>query len=77
MSLAILSRDKKPTWQIIDTSKPRKEWDSPNRGTRMVAFEIIAPASGKLTFAVLFTAGSCKDSVARKLRIVPLGTWGR
>ena len=76
MSLAILTQSEMPTWQIIDTSKPKKEWDSPNRGTRMVAFETIAPASGRLTFAVLFTAGSCKDSVARTFGIEPLETWG-
>lgn len=77
MSLAILSRGKTPSWQIIDTSKPRKEWDSPNPGTRTVAFETIAPASEKITIAVLLTPGTCKDSVARTLSIRPLETWRR
>jgi hypothetical protein len=50
-------------WQVIDTAKPRQEWDSPNRGTCMVAFEAEAPASGELDFTVLATPGSCTDSV--------------
>ncbi len=32
-------------WQLVDTATPRNEWDSPNPGTRMVAFEATAPAS--------------------------------
>jgi len=77
MSLAILAAGKTPRWEIIDTSKPRNEWDSPNRGTRKVAFEAASPASGKLTFAVLLTPGSCRNSVARTFRIRPLERWGR
>ncbi len=76
MSLAILSHGKTPDWQIVDTSKPQKEWDSPNRGTAMVAFESTAPASGKLAFAVLLTPGSCRKSVADTLSIRPLEKWG-
>jgi hypothetical protein len=77
MSLAILAAGKRPRWKIIDTSKPRNEWDSPNRGTRKVSFEEAAPASGKLTFAVLLTPGSCRNSVARTFSIRPLEKWGR
>jgi hypothetical protein len=40
-------------WRIVDTATPREEWDSPNPGTRMVAFEALAPADGMLTLAVL------------------------
>lgn len=77
MSLGILSPSDSSDWKIIDTSKPRNEWDSPNRGTRMVAFESTAPASGQLTIAVLFTPGSCESSVSGTLKVNPLGTWGR
>ncbi len=47
-------------WTVIDTETPRNEWDSRNRGTRMLAFEAVAPDSGELTLAVLFTPGSCE-----------------
>ena len=63
-------------WKQIDTSGPRHEWDSPNPGTRMIAFEATAPESGELTLAVLATPGRCGDSVAKNLRIVPLKSWG-
>ncbi|MBN2450469.1 MAG: heparinase II/III family protein [Lentisphaeria bacterium] len=56
-------------WSVIDTEKPRHEWDSGNRGTRMLAFESEAPASGELTMAVLFTPGSCRASVREGLRL--------
>ena len=62
-------------WQVIDTAKPRNEWDSPNRGTRMVAFEAIAPASGQMTLAVIATPGTCKDSVTSRLELRPLQEW--
>lgn len=77
MSLSIYSAGKSPNWRIIDTAKPQNEWDSPNRGTCTVAFESIAPASGKLTTAVLFTPGTCPESVSETLSIRPLETWGR
>jgi len=67
MSLKICSAGKSPNWRIIDTAKPQNEWDSTNRGTCAVAFETIAPASGKLTIAVLFTPGTCLNSVAETL----------
>jgi len=44
-------------WQIIDASKPRNEWDSPNKGCKMIAFETVAPDSGQLTLDVLITPG--------------------
>jgi hypothetical protein len=40
-------------WKIIDTATPRNEWDSPNRGTRMAAFEVTAPEDGKLELEVI------------------------
>ena len=45
------------TWKVLDTSTPRNPWDSPNRGTRMVALECDAPDSGRLTYLVLATPG--------------------
>ncbi|NQT11560.1 MAG: heparinase II/III family protein, partial [Planctomycetes bacterium] len=52
LTLAILS-PQDAAWQVIDTATPRNPWDSPNRGTQMLAFEVAAPASGELTLAVL------------------------
>lgn len=62
-------------WQIIDTATPPNEWDSPNPGTRMVAFEAVAPDSGDLTLAVLATPGSCEASVRESLRIKAMEQW--
>lgn len=76
LALSIHSQDnKKLTWRVIDTAKRRHEWDSPNPGTRMVAFESTAPTSGQLTFAVLFTPGSCTQSVRGTLKLTPLEQW--
>jgi hypothetical protein len=63
------------TWQEVDTATPRNEWDSPNRGTRMAAFEAIAPQSGELTLSVLITPGSCQRSVANDSNVRPLQKW--
>lgn len=41
------------SWSIINTAKPPHEWDSANPGTRMVAFAVEAPASGKLKLHVI------------------------
>lgn len=59
-----LAKPEKSTWMQVDTEQPRHEWDSPNPGTRMIAFEATAPDSGALTFCVLATPGSCQNSVA-------------
>jgi hypothetical protein len=45
-------------WALVDTVKARKEWDSPNPGTVMAAFTAVAPASGTLDLAVVFSPGS-------------------
>ncbi len=76
LTLRILS-PQDATWQVIDTAKPRKEWDSPNHGTRMVALEVVAPESGELTLAVLATPGSAADPARRKLELRRLKDWGR
>ena len=62
-------------WQVIDTATPPNQWDSPNPGVCMVAFEGIAPESGELTLAVLATPGSCKASVRKSLQIKTLKQW--
>ena len=64
-------------WQEIDTAKPRHEWDTPNPGTRMVAFQATAPASGKLTLVVAATPGSCDKPVAAELKVRRLEDWGK
>lgn len=74
LNLAILA-PASSRWTSIDTARPRHEWDSPNRGTRMVAFEAIAPASGQLTLAVLATPGSCAKSVHGQRVLRPLEDW--
>ena len=56
-------------WTVIDTKTPRNEWDSPNKGTRMLALEAVVPASGKLSFAVVFTPGSCQKSAVASIRL--------
>jgi hypothetical protein len=61
-------------WHQIETAKPPNEWDSPNPGTRMVAFEATATDSGTLTLAVLATPGSCKERV-RETSLEPLASW--
>jgi hypothetical protein len=62
-------------WRIIDTAEPRNEWDSPNSGTRMIAFEAEAPASGELTLAVLATPGSCTASRRDQLVLRSVLDW--
>jgi hypothetical protein len=59
----------------IDTAKPRHEWDSPNPGTRMIAFETRAPKSGQLTIAVIATPGSCRTPSSSQLKVEPLENW--
>jgi hypothetical protein len=76
LTLRVLSPQASP-WQTIDTASPRNKWDSPNPGTRMVALEAVAPASGELTIAVLATPGSCHESVKPKLELQPLEGWRR
>jgi hypothetical protein len=64
-------------WKEVDTARPRKEWDSPNPGTRMVAFEVVAPTSGELRWAVVVTPGSCGESVLPGWGVKGLDDWGK
>jgi len=75
LRLIALSPPESAAWQIINTSEPRNEWDSPNRGTCMVALEERAPSNGRLTFTVLITPGSCLESVRGTLKPEPLKDW--
>ena len=72
LTLNIISPDK-VTWQIVDTAEPRNEWDSPNRGTRMIAFEAIAPPSGELILAVVAFPDT---GTGYKIGIRDLKDWG-
>jgi hypothetical protein len=74
LMLTAIAPDKAVLTQI-DTAKPRHEWDSPNPGTRMVAFETRAPKSGELTLAVVATPGTCRAPSASTLKIEPLQRW--
>lgn len=62
-------------WRVIDSETPRNEWDSPNPGTAMVAFEALAPDSGELTLCVWITPGSCRDADEPTSDPVPLANW--
>jgi hypothetical protein len=61
-------------WQTIDTEDPRNEWDSPNPGTRMVAFEAPAPESGTLRLVVLLTPGRAEGDQG-PIELRPLQSW--
>ncbi len=77
LELAILSPPG-ACWTIVDTAAPRQAWDSPNPGTRMLAFEVAAPESGELSLAVLATPGSCGTSSRTRLALKPSPEeWGR
>ncbi len=75
LQMTNMSPSESSDWSIINTSKPRNEWDSPNRGTCMVALEQTAAEDGTLVFSVLLTPGSCKHSVRSSLQIESLGQW--
>ncbi len=62
-------------WQAIDTETPSQEWDSPNRGTQMVALEATTPGSGKLTIAVLAIPRGPEASVTEDFELRPLDRW--
>jgi hypothetical protein len=46
-----------PQWRT-SPANPQQSWDSPNKGITLLSFEAVAPASGELTFDVLFSPGS-------------------
>jgi hypothetical protein len=73
LTMAILAPND-VTWTAVDTATPRKEWDSPNRGTQMIAFQAVAPASGKLTLAVFAQPRREQEKPAPEIR--SLRQWG-
>jgi hypothetical protein len=75
LTLTLLAPEKTISSQI-DTAKPRHDWDSPNPGTRMIAFEMRAPKSGQLTIVVVATPGTCRAPISTQLKVEPLATWG-
>ncbi len=76
LGLAVLA-PASATWRVIDTSKPRNEWDSPNPNTRMIVFEAVASETGDVTLAVLATPGSCSESVRARLKLRSFNEWVR
>jgi hypothetical protein len=74
LNLTILS-PQVASWRVVDTSQPRNEWDSPNRGTQMLAFEAIAPSSGELNLAVLATPGEFQKATENRPEPSPLQLW--
>jgi hypothetical protein len=74
LTLRILS-PAEPAWTLVDTAKPRNEWDSPNSGTVMTAFHAVAPDSGVLDLAVVLTPGSSRPMPPDKINVAPPLTW--
>ena len=64
-------------WSLVDTAKPRNEWDSPNRGTVMTAFHAEAPESGVLDLAVVFVPGSRQPTPREGINLAPPLDWSR
>jgi hypothetical protein len=56
-------------WALTDTAKPKNEWDSPNPGTVMTAFQAVAPDSGVLDLAVVLTPGSRQPTPPDKINL--------
>jgi hypothetical protein len=73
IKLVILS-PQPASWTIVNTKSPPNEWDSPNPGTRMIAFEALAPESGDLTLAVVAIPGD-PESPSLRFEIRPLDQW--
>ncbi|WP_372897389.1 heparinase II/III family protein [Stieleria sp.] len=63
------------SWTVVNTEQPRHEWDSPNPGTQMVAYEVEAPASGELRLVVVATPGSCGAPVGERFTVGSLEDW--
>ncbi|MBM3878430.1 MAG: heparinase [Verrucomicrobia bacterium] len=63
------------TWALLDTAKPKNEWDSPNRGTVMTAFTVTAPTSGILDLAVQLIPGNRPATPADRVNLKPPLDW--
>jgi hypothetical protein len=76
LSLTLASpRGAAAAWKVIDTETSRNEWDSPNPGTAMVAFEAVAPESGELILCVWITPGSCANPALAPAEPIPIEEW--
>jgi hypothetical protein len=62
-------------WELVDTAKPKNEWDSPNRGTLMAAFHTVAPESGVLDLTVVLTPGSRQATPVEQITTKPPLQW--
>ena len=84
-SIAVLRQDgrslrirvdmpKDATLTTYDTETPVHEWDTANRGTRMVGFEVDAPGDGPIDLLVVLTPGSLESppSLPESARRPPL-----
>jgi hypothetical protein len=60
-------------WVVIDIETPPQEWDSPNPGTRMMAFENTSPESGELRLAVLGVP--CNPQAVSSIQLRSLADW--
>lgn len=49
------------TWKITETKELEAEWDTPNRGRRIVAYEQAVPADGRLISTVHLVPGSTQE----------------
>lgn len=62
-------------WTTVDSASPRREWDSPNRGTVMVVFHARAPDDGALTLRVVASPGSHRSRVLEPRVSGRLANW--
>jgi hypothetical protein len=62
-------------WELVDTAKPKNEWDSPNRGTLMAAFHAVAGESGVLDLTVVLTPGSRQATPVEQITTQPPLQW--
>jgi hypothetical protein len=63
------------TWQVIDISTPKNDFDSANPGARIATLEAEAPPTGMLTITVLATPGSCSNPHRITSSAIPLSSW--
>lgn len=63
-------------WTVVLTDPPPSEWDSRNRGTRMVALKQTAPEDGKVTFTVVAVPGTFSEELPSASDLLrPLSDW--
>ncbi len=70
-----LIQDTSAKWETIDVSKPQNEWDSPNRGMKMVTLNVKAPENGKLNISVMFGPGAFQKPDVESMWMAPFSKW--